>query len=124
MAEIRLASTRGVTAAEKIANVFHWLSEGSTAQGCAYLNALSEFRGAGSRVLDLVRWHKAAKRQFFLELVAAHFRSSGKSELEIESIADEVYLLAQAILAATPVHKGKWAADTAWRIAASRLELQ
>jgi AcrR family transcriptional regulator len=123
MASIRTASMQGNTPAQKIEQVFKWLGVSSLGQGCAFLNAMSEFRGAGSRVLDLVRWHKAAKRQFFGELVAAHFRSSGKSEQEIQSVADEVYLLAQAILAATPVHAGNWTVDTAWRLAASRLGL-
>ena len=127
MAEIRSASMRGQTPAEKIRNVFRWLGEtstsGATAQGCIYLNALSDFRGVGTRILQLVRWHKAAKRQFLLELVAAHFRNSDRTEQEVQAVADEVYLLSQAILAVSPVHSGSWAGETAWRMAASRLGL-
>jgi AcrR family transcriptional regulator len=127
MSDMRTVSSLGKTPAEKIARVFHWLGEschtGSAVNGCAYLNMVSEFRDAGSRVRELVRWHKAALRQFLYELVAAHFRSSGKSEQELQSVTDEVYILAEAVFAVSPVHTGGWPVAAARRIVASRLGL-
>jgi AcrR family transcriptional regulator len=126
MGELRQVVAPGKTPLERIGRVFEWLGQScqcSTANnGCAYLNMVSEFRDAGSRVRELVKWHKSAFRQFLLELVSAHFRGAGRSEEEIENVTDEIYLLAEAIFAISPVHQCTWPAETAWRIAESRLE--
>lgn len=128
MGELRGVISQGRTPTEKIGRVFEWLGNacscGSSANGCAYLNMVSEFRDTGSRVRELVKWHKEAFRRFLHELVAAHFRGSGKQEEEIEELGDEVYLLAEAAFAASPVHQCTWPAETAYRIAASRLGLE
>jgi hypothetical protein len=85
---------------------------------------VSEFRDAGSRVRELVRWHKGVFRQFLSELVSAHFRGSGKTDEEIQDITDEIYLLSEAVFAASPVHRCTWPAETAWRIVSVRLGLE
>lgn len=128
MAELRAVVSQARTPAERVGRVFEWLgnscSSGSSANGCAYLNMVSEFRDAGSRIRELVKWHKEAFRTFLHELVSAHFRGSGKPEEEIAERGDEVYLLAEAAFAASPVHQCTWPAEAAYRIAASRLGLE
>ena len=125
MGDLRTLIAQGKTPAEKIGRVFEWLGDscscGTSANGCAYLNMVSEFRDAGGRVRELVKWHKGIFRQFLAEQVSAHFRSSGKTEEEMQDISDEIYLLAEAVFAASPVHRCTWPAETAWRIAAARL---
>ena len=127
MAELRQVVSQGNTPAEKIGRVFEWLGSscscGSSANGCAYLNMVSEFRDGGGRVRELVKWHKGVVRRFLYELVEAHFRGSGKTEEELQDIGDEIYLLAEAVFAASPVHQCTWPAETAWRIASARLGL-
>jgi AcrR family transcriptional regulator len=128
MAELRGVVAKGHTPAEKIGRVFEWLGSacscGASSNGCAYLNMVSEFRDAGSRVRELVRWHKGVLRTFLAELVSAHFRGQGKAEDEIQDITDEVYLLAEAVFATSPVHRCTWPAETAWRLVASRLGIE
>lgn len=128
MSELREVVALGKTPAEKIGRVFEWLGDacncGVSANGCAYLNMVSEFRDAGSRVRELVKWHKGVLRQFLAELVTAHFRGSGKSEEEMQDVSDEIYLLAEAVFAASPVHRCTWPAETAWRIVAARLGIE
>ncbi|MCG3183366.1 MAG: hypothetical protein ICCCNLDF_01461 [Planctomycetes bacterium] len=128
MAELRAVVAQGRTPAEKLGRVFEWLGSscscGSSANGCAYLNMVSEFRDAGSRVRELVRWHKGVFRTFLSELVGAHFRGSGKGDDEIQDITDEIYLLSEAVFAASPVHRCNWPAETAWRIVAGRLGIE
>ncbi|MBZ0135168.1 MAG: TetR/AcrR family transcriptional regulator [Planctomycetes bacterium] len=125
MGELRGMVSQGKTPEEKIGRVFEWLGQscscGTSTHGCAYLNMVSEFRDAGSRVRELVKWHKSSFRQFMLELVTAHFRGSDKSEDEQSDLADELYLLAEAVFVASPVHQCSWPAETAWRIAAARM---
>ena len=128
MAELREVVSKGSTPAEKIGRVFEWLGNackcGVSSNGCAYLNMVSEFRDASSRVRELVRWHKDVFRRFLFELVEAHFRGQGKSEDELKDVGDEIYLLAEAVFAASPVHQCTWPAETAWRIVSSRLGLK
>jgi len=125
MAELRGVVSHGRTPIEKIGRVFEWLGQscacGTSTHGCAYLNMVSEFRDGGSRVRELVKWHKSAFQQFILELVSAHFMGSGKTEDDLADMADELYLLAEAVFAASPVHQSSWPAETAWRIASARL---
>lgn len=125
MAELRAVVSHGRTPEEKIGRVFEWLGQscacGTSTHGCAYLNMVSEFRDGGSRVRELVKWHKSAFRLFIRELVSAHFRGTDKSEEEVDDLADELYLLAEAVFASSPVHQCGWPAETAWRIAAGRM---
>lgn len=125
MAEVRGVVSRGKTPEERIGRVFEWLGQscscGTSTNGCAYLNMVSEFRDAGSRVRELVRWHKSSFRQFILELVSAHFRGANKAEDKLAELADELYLLAEAVFVTSPVHQCSWPAETAWRIAAARM---
>ena len=125
MAELRGAVSQGKTTEERIGRVFEWLGQscacGTSTHGCAYLNMLGEFHDAGSRIRELVKWHKSSFRQFLFELVTAHFRGSDKQESELEDLADELYLLAEAVYVASPVHQCNWPAETAWRIAAARM---
>lgn len=128
MGELRGVVSQGRTPGEKIGRVFEWLGNscscGSSANGCAYLNMVSEFRDASSRVRELVKWHKESFRSFLRELVSAHFRGSDRTEEQVGDAADEVYLLSEAVFAASPVHQCTWPAETAYRIAASRLGLE
>ena len=128
MAELRTVIAQGNTPAEKIGRVFEWLGAacncGGSANGCAYLNMVSEFRDAGGRVRELVKWHKGVFRQVLAELVTAHFRGTGKPDEQMQDVADEIYLLAEAVFAASPVHRCTWPAETAWRIVASRLGIE
>jgi AcrR family transcriptional regulator len=128
MAELREVVSKGTTPAEKIGRVFEWLGNackcGVSSNGCAYLNMVSEFRDTSSRVRELVKWHKDVFRRFLFELAEAHFRGQGKSEDELQDVGDEIYLLAEAVFAASPVHQCTWPAETAWRIVASRLGLK
>jgi AcrR family transcriptional regulator len=125
MAELRAVVSHGRTPEEKIGRVFEWLGQscacGASTHGCAYLNMVSEFRDGNSRVRELVKWHKSAFRQFLHELVSAHFRGRNKTEDELADLADELYLLAEAVFAASPVHQCGWPAETAWRIVAARM---
>jgi hypothetical protein len=74
-------------------------------------------------VREVVRWHKNAFRKFLVELISAHYRGTDKTEDEIEQAADELYLLVEAVFAASPVHQCTWPAETAFRIANERFQL-
>lgn len=127
MTEVRAVTSSGNTPGEKIARMFEWLgtqcSCGSSARGCAYLNMVSEFRDASCKVREVVRWHKNTFRKYLQELISAHYRGAGKPEEELESAADELYLLIEAVFAASPVHQCTWPAETAFRIANDRFKL-
>ncbi|MBX3460122.1 MAG: TetR/AcrR family transcriptional regulator [Planctomycetes bacterium] len=127
MAEVREVVSQGQTPGEKIARLFEWLgtqcSCGSKSKGCAYLNMVSEFRDAGCKVREVVRWHKDSFRKFLQELISAHYRGQSKTEDELEEAADELYLLIEAVFAASPVHQCTWPAETAFRIANDRFKL-
>ncbi|MBK8206415.1 MAG: TetR/AcrR family transcriptional regulator [Planctomycetes bacterium] len=127
MTEVRAVTSSGNTPGEKIARMFEWLgtqcSCGSSTRGCAYLNMVSEFRDASCKVREVVRWHKNTFRKYLQELISAHYRGTGKPEEELESAADELYLLIEAVFAASPVHQCTWPAETAFRIANDRFKL-
>ncbi len=125
MGELRGVIAEGITAGEKIARVFEWLGSQCACGGggCAYLNMVSEFRDASCRVREVVKWHKNAFRKFLLELISAHYRGTDKTEDDIEQAADELYLLVEAVFAASPVHQCTWPAETAFRIANERFQL-
>ncbi|MCC7508176.1 MAG: TetR/AcrR family transcriptional regulator [Planctomycetes bacterium] len=127
MTEVRAVTSAGTTAGEKIARIFEWLgtqcSCGSSSRGCAYLNMVSEFRDASCKVREVVRWHKNTFRKYLQELITAHYRGAAKPEEELESAADELYLLIEAVFAASPVHQCTWPAETAFRIANDRFKL-
>lgn len=127
MTEVRAVTSGGNTPGQKIARMFEWLgtqcSCGSKAKGCAYLNMVSEFRDAGCKVREVVRWHKNTFRKYLQELITAHYRGTGKPEEELECTADELYLLVEAIFAASPVHQCTWVAEAAFRIANDRFKL-
>jgi AcrR family transcriptional regulator len=125
MGELRQVIGDGATAGEKISRVFEWLGSQCSCGGggCAYLNMVSEFRDASCRVREVVRWHKNAFRKFLVELISAHYRGTDKTEDEIEQAADELYLLVEAVFAASPVHQCTWPAETAFRIANERFQL-
>lgn len=127
MGELRAVIADGRTPGEKIARVFEWLGNqcscGTSAGGCAYLNMVSEFRDASCKVRELVRWHKNAVRKFLQELISAHFRDEDRTEAELDQAADELYLLVESVLAATPVHRDTWPAEAAFRMANERFSL-
>lgn len=127
MGELRAVISEGRTPGEKIARVFEWLGQqcscGTSAGGCAYLNMVSEFRDASCKVRELVRWHKNAVRRFLHELISAHYRDDSRSEADMEQAADEIYLLVEAVLTATPVHRDSWPAESAFRMANERFGL-
>jgi len=127
MAEIRAALADGRTPGEKIARVFEWLGRAcaceTTNRGCPYLNLVGEFREAGTRVREVVRWHKSSIRQLLYELLSAHYRGQGKRDDELEHCTDELFLLTEAVFAVSPVHQCSWPAETAFRIANERFRL-
>jgi AcrR family transcriptional regulator len=127
MADVREAISGGRTAGETIARVFEWLGSACACEtanrGCPYLNLMGEFREAGTRVREVVRWHKNAFRQLLHELAQAHFRGQNKRDDELEHITDELFLLAEAVFAVSPVHQCSWPAETAFRIANERFKL-
>ncbi len=125
MGDLRAVIADAATPGEKIARVFEWLGSQCACGGggCAYLNMVSEFRDGSCRVRELVRWHKNSFRKFLLELMAAHYRGGNRTESELEQAADELYLLVEAVFAASPVHQCTWPAETAFRIANDRFGL-
>jgi AcrR family transcriptional regulator len=125
MAELRQVISPGNAPGERIARVFEWLGSQCACGGggCAYLNMVSEFRDASCKVRELVRWHKNAFRKFLFELISAHYRGTDISEDALEQAADELYLLVEAVFAASPVHQCTWPAETAFRIANERFNL-
>lgn len=131
MNEVRAFVGQGSTAGQKIARVFEWLGGicgCSKSHGCAYLNMVSEFHDAGSRVREFVRWHKKTFRGFLLELLSAHNLTAGVKgrkldEEQLEEAADELYLLTEAVFASSPVHQCTWPSETAFRLANDRFGL-
>lgn len=127
MADLRGYLAKGDTPAQRIRRVFFWLAEScqcsGTSLGCAFLNMTSEFRKAGSKVRELVKWHKDALREVMYELIAAHYLGQGKTDEELSNYAAELYLLVEGALAASPVQCCTWPIETARKIAESRFGL-
>jgi AcrR family transcriptional regulator len=127
MTDLRKYSALGETPAQRVRRVFFWLAEtcecSGTSYGCAFLNMTSEFREAGSKVREVVKWHKNSFRELLRELVEAHYLGQGKPKEEIDTAAAELYLLSEGALAASPVQCCTWPIETARKIAESRFGL-
>ncbi|MBE7491391.1 MAG: TetR/AcrR family transcriptional regulator [Planctomycetes bacterium] len=127
MAELRQFIALGDTPAQRIRRVFFWLAEScqchGTSLGCAFQNMTSEFREAGSKVRELVKWHKDSLRELLHELIAARYLGQGKTEEELGNYAAELYLLVEGALAALPVQCCTWPIETARKIAEDRFKL-
>ncbi|MBX3475561.1 MAG: TetR/AcrR family transcriptional regulator [Planctomycetes bacterium] len=127
MADLRKFLALGETPAQRIRRVFFWLAEScqcsGTSLGCAFLNMTSEFREAGSRVREVVKWHKDSMRELLYELVSAHYLGKGKTEDQLSNYAAELYLLVEGALAASPVQCCTWPIETARKIAEDRFKL-
>jgi AcrR family transcriptional regulator len=127
MTELRAAISEAETPGGKIARVFEWLGNacscGAAARGCAYLSMVSEFKDAGCKVREMVRWHKSALRGLMKELIGAHYLGQGKDNEQLEQYADELYLLTEGVFAASSVEQCDWPAQTAFRVANERFKL-
>lgn len=127
MADLRQFLSQGDSPAQKIRRVFFWLSDGcqgeGSSYGCEFLNMTSEFRDVGSRVREVVKWHKNTFRDLMHELLQAHFLGTGKTDEDLDNAAAELYLLCEGALAASPVQCCTWPIETARKIAEERFGL-
>ena len=127
MADLRKYIALGGTPAQRIRRVFFWLAEAcqcsGASYGCAFLNMTGEFRQAGSKVREVVKWHKNSFREMLRELVEAHYLGQAKPMEFIENAAAELYLLSEGALAAAPVQCCTWPIETARKIAEERFGL-
>ena len=125
MAQVQAFIADARSPAERVRRLFVWLGDPQScgSRGCPYLNMASEFQDAGSRVREVVRWHKCSFRNMLRDILALHFMGKNKTTEQVEQAAEELYLLLEGALAASPVHCCSWPVETALRIAEDRFQL-
>lgn len=95
----------------KIAAIFDVLEEltqRNTYNGCRFLNIIAEMPMADQRVREQVLAQKDSVRNLFREVLRP---------IKKDGMADELYLLFEAVLSTTKIHREKWPVELARRMA-------
>lgn len=98
------------TPQEKVLSVFDSLltfSNETNFNGCQFLNIAAEIPQSNEDVLAMIQGHKNKIRQLFVEIL---------KPINIENLADELYILFEGALASSKVFKNKWTIETTRRI--------
>ena len=114
------------TSADRIKTLFSYLTEWMKKdgyRGCAFLNSAAEFTDPKSKVRKVVSWHKDSLRTYIKELVQSHYKNEDLSEVEIEDLANEVYVLIDGSIIASQVYHDPWPIARAARAAEKLLGL-
>jgi len=110
------ASERQAAPVDKIAAIFDELTlmiQRKGYNGCRFLNIIAEVPLSGSgRIKEQVKAQKEGIRELLKEVV---------KPLQKESLADELYLLFEAVLISSKVHGEVWPVDVAKRAAGKLL---
>jgi len=104
------ATEAHVSPADKVIAIFDLLDQlvqRKTYNGCRFLNIISEISMENERVRDQVKAQKDSLRNLFAEIL---------KPVRKESLADELYLLVEAVFISSKIYGQAWPVETAKRM--------